>query len=525
MASAFIIDINSKLQPNRNDETTALLRVLIHKIDNTTFGNDPPILPQWTGPPRTIVHVQTILFASHGISALSAFLAMLGKQWLIRYASTDVRGSAIERSQNRQQKLDGIATWYFDHMIEALSLMLQAMLLLFGCALSLYYWEINTTIMSVILGVTSFGLALYIFIVIAGMASESCPYQTPGSRIFRHIFRHVLRPTLRSVISKFPIFVSSISRSTWCCWLPIRWWSTLVQPWYSTENIISTLLLLFAIPIAPVIDAYRLVQFAVRSLVDVGRAAYRWFASTFSPQAHGPDQETIVLGSRCISWILQTSLDKAVHLSTLKYLATMTTPTNFDPALIRHCLGVVISCINVKNHKVVITQGLEELAALSAVCCLHIISHLSVMDPVPRVLEDIHQRYTRAFPPAINFNGLPTLGAVHWVFHSPPMFRRFQGEARWPVQWEGYNPHDDEYIIVAHALMRLTRSEYRRRQHEKVPRWLLRFALYSLSRYPLPPTSVVANCLAIVAVDLGYDPLDAIALDERCVYLWRYPSL
>jgi hypothetical protein len=444
---------------------------------------------------------------------------MLGKQWLIRYASTDVQGSAVKRSQNRQRKLDGIATWYLDYMIEASSLMLQAVLLLFGSAISLYYWEINPTIVSVALGVTSFGLVLYIFIVIVGTASESCPYQTPGSRLFRHIFRHVLQPTLRSVISKFPIFISSFSRSAWCCSLPIKWWSTLVQPWYSTENIVSSLLLLFAIPAAPVIDAYFLVQSAVQWLVAFGRAACRWLAGTFSRQTRGPDQETIMLGSRCISWILQTSLDKAVHLSTLKYLVTMTAPTDFDPALITDCLDVVIGCINVKNHKVVIMQGLEELAALSAMCCLHIISHLSVMDPVPRALGDIYQRYTTAFPPATDFNGLPTLGAVHSVFHSPPMFRRFQGEAWCPVQWEGYNPPDDEYIIVAHALMRLTRSEYRRRQHEKVPRWLLRFALHSLSRYPLPPTSVIISCLAIVAIDLGYDPLDTIALDERCVYL------
>jgi membrane protein implicated in regulation of membrane protease activity len=61
-----------------------------------------------------MVHVQAILFASLATSLFSAFLAMLGKQWLNRYDSTDKRGSAIERGQNRQQKLDGIVAWYFD---------------------------------------------------------------------------------------------------------------------------------------------------------------------------------------------------------------------------------------------------------------------------------------------------------------------------------------------------------------------------------------------------------------------------
>ena len=38
-----------------------------------------------------MVDVQAILYASLTISFFSAFLAMLGKQWLNRYASTDMR--------------------------------------------------------------------------------------------------------------------------------------------------------------------------------------------------------------------------------------------------------------------------------------------------------------------------------------------------------------------------------------------------------------------------------------------------
>ena len=84
---------------------------------------------------------------------------MLGKQWLNRYASTDMRGSAIERSKNRQRKLDGIVTWYSDLVLESLPLMLQLALLLLGCALSRYLWEFDTAVASVILGVIPFGVA------------------------------------------------------------------------------------------------------------------------------------------------------------------------------------------------------------------------------------------------------------------------------------------------------------------------------------------------------------------------------
>src|SRR6266478_4739959 len=92
VTSAFIIEVNSKLQPDPNQETAALLRVLIHKVDNTTFGDDVPTIPQpWTGPPHVMVQVQAILFASLAASLLSSLLAMLGKQWLNRYASVEMR--------------------------------------------------------------------------------------------------------------------------------------------------------------------------------------------------------------------------------------------------------------------------------------------------------------------------------------------------------------------------------------------------------------------------------------------------
>ena len=196
-----MIDVQSQLQPDMGEETTALLRVLIYKIDNTTFGDDVPAIPQWTGPPHAITQVQAILYASLATSLLSAFLAMLGKQWLNRYASTDLRGTAIERSQNRQRKLDGIVAWYFDNVMELLPLMLQGALLLLGCALSRYLWEINITVASVVLGFTSSGVFFYIFILAAGTASESCPYQTPGSNALRYLRPERILHSAASIIA------------------------------------------------------------------------------------------------------------------------------------------------------------------------------------------------------------------------------------------------------------------------------------------------------------------------------------
>lgn len=61
--------------------------------------------------------------------------------------------------------------------------MIQVALLLLGCALSLHLWGINTAIVPVVLGITSFGIIFYLSIVVAGAVSVNCPYQIPGSRV------------------------------------------------------------------------------------------------------------------------------------------------------------------------------------------------------------------------------------------------------------------------------------------------------------------------------------------------------
>jgi hypothetical protein len=470
-----------------------------------------------------------MLFASLAASLLSAFLAVLGKQWLNRYAITEIRGTAIERSQNRQRKLDGVTTWYFDHVMESLPLMLQAALLLLSCALSRYLWEINTTVASVILGVTSFGIIFYIFVVVAGAASVSCPYQTPGARILRHVFlhtlphiyHHILLPALHSVpsvIPKLSAFASSLLDFVEdpICFQFIRsMCSEFQQPWYSEENFAIPIVLLILFPISLVADLYFLVDAVIWLLVPSSSTVGEWFMDSFS-KTHGLDQQTIALDPQCISWMLQTSLDKAVQLSALKHLATMMALGSFDPTLVSSCFDVFIDCIKVdaSNNKVAIIQGLEQLAAMSATCFLRTLHHLSVMDPTSSVLKDIRQRYKRVFPPGTDFGGLPfyytmtkirSLANRHW---NP---RR--------IQWDECRPPTQEWISFTRNVAEIAQAKYQ--QKRKVPRWALRFTLHYLSLDPLPPASVVADCLSIIAIGLSCDVSNAgfTTLDERSVHI------
>lgn len=195
MTSAFIIDIQPQLQPDRGEETAELLRILIQAVRDPTSSEIPP-LPQWTGPSGAMDQVQSVLYSSLAATLFSAFLATLSKQWLDRYTSVDVRVSAIELNQRRQRKLNRMFSWYFNVAMESLPLMLQLALLLLGCALSRYLWTMDHSTACVILGFTSLGMLFYLLILVAGSIYESRPYQTPGSQIIR-LSRNVFPPEVR----------------------------------------------------------------------------------------------------------------------------------------------------------------------------------------------------------------------------------------------------------------------------------------------------------------------------------------
>ena len=381
---------------------------------------------------------------------------------------------------------------------------------------------------SIILGVTSFGALFYLFIVAVGTASVSCPYQTPGAHFLRYIidilrhipdisrrFSHVLRsipPIPGSLRPAFSAYASGDAVYT-----------HILEVWNVCRRVdlpIVDLLMLFwhtlFLPLWVTAGVYR----AIISPVVFIRRAYSWLKQGSERRT---EQQTMVLDLHCISWALRTSLEKPVRLSALNYLTTMTLD-NFEPAVVVDCFDILIGCIKITYQRAEVTQGSEELAATSALSCLHILSHLTVGDPQPRVLEDIRWRYTWAFPIRTDFTNIPffhTLCAIHNIFYpmipvKNPLLRRLvkRWGARW-IRWGDYKPSANEHIKVARALTKLARSEYQRRQQEKVPRWILRFALHSLSRNPLPPPSVVVNCLSVIAMDLGCDDLEIIALDER----------
>jgi len=504
VTTAFIIDVQPALRPNSIDETAALLRILIYKVDNTTFGDDTPAIPQWTGAPHVFVQVQAILYASLAASLLSAFLAVLGKQWLNRYASTDMRGTAIERSQNRQCKLDGIITWYFDYVMESLPLMLQAALLLLSCALSRYLWEVNVTVALVVVGVTSSGVIFFIFIIGAGTASESCPYQTPGSLALRYLWPKAKR-ILHSATSAFGN-ASKKSKTIRTIKENVEYY----DPWWSRDEIMPFLKdMVLEVPCAITIDVYHLGKAVVwqptvtiyQLICAIVMSLVLNLHSMPSTLEQVLDPQPTALDLRCISWMLQISLDKGVHLSTLKHLTTMMPLANFDPALVVDCFNTFIGCININKHKAAIVKGLEELAEVSALCFLRAFHQLSAADPASTILGDIRKHHKKVLPIDTSIGGLP------WYHTMGKVCRLTDLPLHHDTQWDDFRSglSAQQQIKITQAVAEVAQVEYQRVQHQKVPRQILHFALCTLSLHPPALASVIANCLSIIAIDLGCD--------------------
>ena len=375
---------------------------------------------------------------------------MLGKQWLNRYASVNMRGTAIERSQNRQKKLDGIETWYFDLVMESLPLMLQFALLLLGCALSRHIWGINTTVASVVIGVTSFGVACYAFILVAGTASTSCPYQTPGAQVLHYL-------------------------------------------WQKVSN--------------------RYTFLAIKS------PAEQYTGNNLGPE-QVLDREVTALDFPCISWMLRVSLNRDINHLALKYLKTILALPGSKTTIAVDCLNILISCVSVTDdNQVVALPRSEHLVETAARCLLGALSHSLITDPVPNVLEDMHQRSRKLLSPMADLRCLPSYPTISAI-------RNLVNKRDHPkgLEWKGIDPSTPENILLAHNLVKIAWSQYRGSEgSEKVPRWILRFSLPLLLRDPEPPVSVIADCLLIVAIDLGCDvPVgDVRNLDKRYACLTR----
>ncbi|KAG1838912.1 hypothetical protein DFJ58DRAFT_860689, partial [Suillus subalutaceus] len=198
--STFIVG----MQPDPGDTTNVLL---LHLIQITVNGpNSVPdinTLTSSTGYSPSMIWIQTLAYASLAFSVLAAFGAVLGKQWLHYYMTNRGRGTLEERGVDRQMKLDGIKCFRLKIVLQTFLVLLQISLLLFGLSLSANMWVKQTTISSVIICTTAFGILFYAGTILVSALRPDSPFQTPGSELFVAICKRMLPKKFTLTPNKF----------------------------------------------------------------------------------------------------------------------------------------------------------------------------------------------------------------------------------------------------------------------------------------------------------------------------------
>jgi len=350
VSSAFIIDVQSKLEPDPNDMTAAYMRILIHAVNGSLYPDADPSAAIWTGPPSRIVTVQSLLYASLATSLFSAFLAMLGKQWINRYLRNR-GGSTADKSRERQRKLDGLQRWHFHFAIESLPAMLQMALLLLGCALSLYLWTISRAVAGVAIGVTLFGITSYIFFTLAATFSYNCPYETPYTPVIRVLVSH-------SHTALIPLVAPLAGASR-------RFGKKLRQ--FARKNRSG---------MRSVMNSFCSAPNAQRETVEVPLATVASPVKIFDNFTF--DWERCEADARCISWMLSSTTDNDVILSTVHFAAdTVWYPATAVTLSPRDLVDLFFDCISDRR----VIPGKSEQALATGITLVSILSIRLGMEP------------------------------------------------------------------------------------------------------------------------------------------------
>ena len=462
---------------------------------NSTNQN-PPAKPSsdspWNGPDPNLVNIQAILFSSLAVSLLASFVAMLGKQWLNRYSKV-MRGSLIDSSRDRQRKMNGMAAWGFKLVMESLPLMLQAALLLLGCALSKFLFTINNLVAWVVVVFTASGFLFYVIIVIAAIISYDCPFQTPLSLIVRYIGS--LFKDRKRHLEKLRWFLRTFPHKIW-------------GPGQQTGDPYH--FVLFRRPVGNSFNANL-------PLAVVG--------SPFAPPVlfgDEDDRKAYVLDSNCIAWMFDMSMDPDVILDIMKFIPEIIWHNGIPNTPLEKLYDTVLECFDYssKSGSPVVPYKFKNKAYLCAKALLHlgiqrkctgIESDTTAFNYIAR--EHRKNLGSRCFEVDPDLDS--TLAMIDRVF--------VEGNFN-PIPWQDFSFTDPHYtwmsrILLCHAWGSL-------KEGNPLHKDVRGFVRHSLALVPPPPAQTVRDCLYIVgmALKIRFDNDDPNVIDIRSVDFARVHS-
>ncbi|KAF9647448.1 hypothetical protein BDM02DRAFT_3187969 [Thelephora ganbajun] len=168
-----LVLIIEKLRADPNEINVAYLRSLIHTIDPSRYPDaDPSTAVTEKGPTPGIDTVLFLLCANLGTLFFACFAAVVGREWA-KYFIRTRRGSAAEKSLDRQQKLDKMGRRHFRVIMEGLPVMLQIVLVFLLHAVLQYLWTIDHAAVPYLIAIIAAAISMTVSSMIASGRGEA----------------------------------------------------------------------------------------------------------------------------------------------------------------------------------------------------------------------------------------------------------------------------------------------------------------------------------------------------------------
>ncbi|KAH7092868.1 hypothetical protein BKA62DRAFT_625858, partial [Auriculariales sp. MPI-PUGE-AT-0066] len=180
VATAFIIESSKRLQPDFGEITAKGVIALLSQANPSII---TPVIPSLDTVELTTraMWINGLWFASLTLALVDALLAILGKQWLVEYASKQRQpaASAQHWAWRHYAFRRGLDRWGIGVFISALSVILYAALYLFLFGLLVFLFELNAKICASSLALTILVAAFHVATTLAPLWWGDCPTTTP----------------------------------------------------------------------------------------------------------------------------------------------------------------------------------------------------------------------------------------------------------------------------------------------------------------------------------------------------------
>lgn len=181
-----------------------------------------------------------------------------------------------------------------------------------------------------------------------------------------------------------------------------------------------------------------------------------------------------------------------------------------DPTFVAECFDVLVGSTHISGAQMVAAQGREQFATMFAMYFAYSFLRLLHMDPASTAITNFRYHYKEIFPRTADSEETPFHRSLVMIYAF--VTKRWNRNQTWK---DADRPLDQNPPFLARYLVGVAQVGYQQTGYEKVPRWILRLALDSLSLDPQPPAFVVVECLTIIAIDIG---CDVAVISKRCVY-------